>query len=345
MYFFGKYYPDLQANIRPIVPQPLGFTQWATCTPTWTTYTQPFGNEDVIENWKKSVTKLKVDSNKTRTTIPDVTSSLKTLTNSVTILADLHQKLSTVSLDESKELWTQVTEHKTIIDNISQYLCKSDVAVLKRKVVHNNKRIKKRKITREKEKKRIKLVDEKCSEWLKKKQSQLMRKKLEESVEKEASGSLGEVRKKIQDLDNIVNLIDALKKLREHRTTSKNWKIDGPTVQVNETFTEQCSEIENVISTNLKVYKDEEYALKVMMSEQIDAKMTSAASRSTDAVSCSSNDPIKDFYYKAEKNVSSFINIRQEWDRYLMPHGSVIPFDWVEPVSPSNDVWASYVTN
>ena len=341
LYFPKQHFQEPPVHIRPLIAPQSGYIpQWLP-SPTWTPglpYTPgPPGNEEIISKWKESVSSTKTNDD-TKSVIPEVTTGLVTLASSLSSLKDLHRKLSTVTVDESKDLWRQVAEQKITIESVTQYLCKSDAAILKKKVSRSCETRKRRKRAIAREKERTRGVEEMCSNWLKKKESQLMRKKLEESVEREAGGSLGEVRIKIQDLDNVVNLIDALKKIRKHRTTSKNWRVEGQTIQADETFTKLSSEIEQIVSTNLKVYKDEEYALKVMMSKQIDAKMT--ASTHTKG---SSNDPIKGYYYKAEKDASSFINIRQQWDRYLTPHGGTVPIDWVEPVLPSNSVWASYL--
>ena len=327
-------------------------------TPTWRPFPPPQvqplfiswlasitdDRDRVLKQWKQSLPpsmeKINSDGN---TVIPEVTRSLKTVLDSLPVLSELHSKLSSVSVDNSKDLWMQVAECKSVVHSAIEHLHKCNSGILKQKVKRNRRRRKRRRFVKEEEEERLSVVDKACSEWLKNKQSEQMRKRLEESVEKEASGSLGEVRKKIQDLESTENLLTALKELREHRSMSKKWKIDGPpAIEADQRFTRLCSEIEELVSAQLKIYQDEEYALKVMMSEQVDAKMRTAAQS---VRSQSSGDPIKDYYYQATRDVTSFVGIRQQWDRYLAPHGSTIPIDWVTPTSPSNSVWASYLSD
>ena len=244
-------------------------------------------------------------------------------------------------MENSEELWVQVTMHRQAVQNSIECLHKRDSKVLEAKLKRNQRRRKRMKAVKEEEKERQINVEKACNDWLSKEQNDLMRKKMEESVEKEASGALGEVNRKIQDLDNMAALMTALKELREHRSSNKKWKIDGPTrIRADETFLQKCLEIEEVVSKRLKDYHDEEYALKVMMSKKVDAKMTAAQPQPKEP---SSGDPIKDYYYQAQRDMSSFVRVRHKWDRYLTSHGSTVPSDWVDPVLPSNNVWASYI--
>ncbi len=297
--------------------------------------------EEILTRWQQSVSCTSDHSSATNTTIPGVTGDVKIILDSLLALKKLHSNLSSVSVENSEELWVQVTMHRQAAQKSIECLHKRDSKVLEAKLKRNQRRRKRMRAMKEEEKERQSNVHKACSDWLSKEQNDLMRKKLEESVEREASGALGEVSRKIQDLDNMVALMAALKELREHRSSNKKWKIDGPPrIRADETFTHKCLEIEEVVSKRLKDYRDEEYALKVMMSKKVDAKMTAAQSQHKEP---SSGDPIKDYYHQAQRDLSSYIRVRHKWDRYLAPHGSTIPSNWVEPVLPSNCVWASYI--
>ncbi|KAI1235234.1 Programmed cell death protein 7, partial [Lamprotornis superbus] len=55
--------------------------------------------------------------------------------------------------------------------------------------------------------------------------------------------------------------------------------------------------------------------------------------------------PFRDYYLQAEHSVAALIQIRHEWDQYLVPadhpEGSCIPPGWVLPSLPTNDTWAT----
>ena len=292
---------------------------------------------EILERWKHTLRSL-TKPRQNKTTLPEVSNLLRVATDHVLSLKDLHSQLSTVNVGSSKsrELWSKVEELKNKVDFLSLQLSLKDKKVLERKVKGGMARRERRKADREKERERRAKVDEACTTWLDKKQKYMMRKRLEKSVEKDAGGSLGEVRKKLQDLETTTKLIEALKDLREHRHWDKKWKMEALPIESDERFTKIYSDIKHDVSIYKKIYDDEEYALKVMMSEQVDARMT--ASQTTQL-----KDPIMGYYYQAEKDVASFVHIRQQWDKFLSPLGTSIPYTWVDPVLPSNDIWASYL--
>ena len=332
----GPSRPHPHQNYMPLIP-PTPLTINVPPLPL-----KPASPEEILERWKQTLSSGPGTRLGMTTTIPEVTMQLKMLLNSLSALKELHSKLSTTQVDGSRKLWTEVAEHKDVIERVGKELNKRDKLILQRKVRHGRKKREMRKVERENERERVAAKEEACSEWLKRKQSELMRKKLEESVEKEAEGSLGEVRKKKQDLENVTKLLEALKELREHRISSKKWKVDGPHIEADQKFSELCSKIESIVSIHQKVYEEEEYTLKVMMSEQVDAKMTAQTSDHThNSDNNLDSDPLKAFYYQAEQDMASFLNVRQQWDQYLSPLGSGVPEGWVEPVLPSDSTWAS----
>lgn len=293
---------------------------------------------DPVDQWKQSLSPSVHQHTSKTTLIPEVSASLKATVTSLNRLRDLHLKLSSTDVTESKGLWAEVTELKNTID---KYTSGMNEQKLRQKITRNKRRRKLRKLAREKNKQRRCEVENKCSEWLAKKQNEMTRKRLEKTVEKEASGSMAEVRKKIQDMNNTKSLMEALKELREHRI-SKKWKMQGLDVNNNESFNQVCSEIADEVSDRLKIYNDENHALHVMMNEQVDAKLTEATSKQK----TKSNNPLKlfDYYHQAEQSEESFINIRRQWDMYLSLHGSTVPNEWVEPTTPTSNGWAIYLT-
>lgn len=57
--------------------------------------------------------------------------------------------------------------------------------------------------------------------------------------------------------------------------------------------------------------------------------------------------PFRQYYLQAEHSLPALIQIRHDWDQYLVPSdhpkGSSVPQGWVLPPLPSNDIWASAV--
>lgn len=294
---------------------------------------QPFS---VVDQWKQTITSTHKHKSNT-TVIPEVITNLKTTLTCLNRLRDIYSRLCSCNATDSNELWSEVAELKSVINECtsSSHL---DETVLKRKIMRNKRRRKQRKVNRKLDEQRRRKIEKECSEWLTKKQNDAIRKKLEESVEREASGSLGEVRKKIMDMNNVKSLVEAMKDLREHRV-SKQWKIEGLDVTNSESFNQSCSDILELVSTRLKIYNEEEHALQVMMSEQVDAKLTKATN--TASTPAAVQDPVFDYYHQAKQSVERFVSIRSQWDMYLSPHGSTLPNKWLEPTMPSSDGWAA----
>ncbi|KAG5263835.1 hypothetical protein AALO_G00269140 [Alosa alosa] len=53
----------------------------------------------------------------------------------------------------------------------------------------------------------------------------------------------------------------------------------------------------------------------------------------------------QDFYLQAEISLPALVQIRREWDRFLVPEehpdGSAVPQAWVLPEPPADEAWAS----
>uniref|UniRef100_A0A1D1YXZ3 Programmed cell death protein 7 n=1 Tax=Anthurium amnicola TaxID=1678845 RepID=A0A1D1YXZ3_9ARAE len=49
------------------------------------------------------------------------------------------------------------------------------------------------------------------------------------------------------------------------------------------------------------------------------------------------------YYYGSNNDLGTLIEVRRTWDAYVRPGGSRIPGHWVQPLPPSDEVWASYL--
>ncbi|KAK9090634.1 hypothetical protein Sjap_023811 [Stephania japonica] len=51
------------------------------------------------------------------------------------------------------------------------------------------------------------------------------------------------------------------------------------------------------------------------------------------------------YYHGSNTDMGTLIEVRRTWDAYIRPGGSRIPWHWVQPPPPADEVWASYLVN
>ncbi|PKA54074.1 hypothetical protein AXF42_Ash020993 [Apostasia shenzhenica] len=49
------------------------------------------------------------------------------------------------------------------------------------------------------------------------------------------------------------------------------------------------------------------------------------------------------YYHGSSNDMGTLIEVRWTWDAYIRPGGSPIPGHWVQPPTPADEVWASYL--
>lgn len=49
------------------------------------------------------------------------------------------------------------------------------------------------------------------------------------------------------------------------------------------------------------------------------------------------------YYHGSNTDMGTLIEVRRTWDAYIRPGGSCIPGHWVQPPSPADETWASYL--
>ncbi|XP_062105481.1 U11/U12 small nuclear ribonucleoprotein 59 kDa protein-like [Humulus lupulus] len=49
------------------------------------------------------------------------------------------------------------------------------------------------------------------------------------------------------------------------------------------------------------------------------------------------------YYHGSNTDIGTLIEVRRTWDAYIRPGGSRIPWHWVQPPPPANEIWASYL--
>ena len=290
-----------------------------------------------LTQWQATLQPPPLPPQKISTTpLPIMTSLLKSADSHITSLKSLYLQLLSMPVDKSNELWFKVQEHKQCLDRIIATLTPDKCQVLKHKIKKHRRRRAQKKRDKSEEIERIQRKEEKYHKWLDKRRKEELRIRLAKSVEMSAGQSLAAVRKKKQDIEYYSKLLEAIKKLRQFRHDHRS-KGELPPIEEDEQFITTCCSLENILTKYTEVYKKEEHALKVMMSEKVDKEMMSHESHTHPPTS------LEDYYTQASTNPAILAHVRQQWDMFLSPSGTVIPHRWVEPVLPSNQTWASYL--
>uniref|UniRef100_A0A4W3KH64 Programmed cell death 7 n=1 Tax=Callorhinchus milii TaxID=7868 RepID=A0A4W3KH64_CALMI len=204
-------------------------------------------------------------------------------------------------------------------------------------------------------------------EWRAKRVRQVEEKKKERELKAAADSVLAEVRKKQADAKRILDILCALEKLRKLRKEAAARKAVHPPPSSDEIFQLHVEGLRKMIKKRSELYDAEERALRVMLEgeqeeerkrerenklkkqrEKLEEQQREVEFIMFGDPELPSNHPLRPFrqyYLQAEHSPHVLVQIRQEWDRYLVPEdhpdGSFVPHGWVFPVPPSHDTWAT----
>lgn len=272
--------------------------------------------------------------------------------------------------DVLEESTASVQSATSLIDRLSkeQFLEKATKQIQraeKRKKYRERRKMRRYLEFKDKEKAREE-ISETIDEWQNAIFEKLRREKQENQLKKAADETMSEVRRKLVDVDKILRLLTALEQLRRLRKDAAARKGLRPPEEADETFAKITKEVRTFTKKQRKVYVGEQKTLQVMLeTEQEESREREKARKQEkqrvenqkerdeaclqlfgrpghriNEVSFNSQ-----YYNQAQYNVDNFIKIRMEWDRYLVPESSAfsssIPAMYVEPPSPSSDVWKS----
>ncbi|NXX94819.1 PDCD7 protein, partial [Centropus bengalensis] len=192
----------------------------------------------------------------------------------------------------------------------------------------------------------------------------------EQELKAAADSVLSEVRKKQADTKRMMDILRALEKLRKLRKEAAGRKGVCPPPSADEAFENQVESLKTLLKNRTELYEAEERALRVMLEgeqeeerkREIEKKQKKEREKllqqklEIDSKLFGDPDefplahllqPFRDYYLQAERSVAALIQIRHEWDRFLVPadhpEGSCIPPGWVLPSPPTNDTWATAV--
>ncbi|XP_003226617.1 programmed cell death protein 7 isoform X1 [Anolis carolinensis] len=192
----------------------------------------------------------------------------------------------------------------------------------------------------------------------------------EKELKAAADSVLSEVRKKQADTKRMAEILRGLEKLRKLRKEAAGRKGVCPPAAADEAFENEVQSLRASIKKRTELYDAEERALRVMLEgEQEEERkrdlerkqrkereklmqqkreMNSKLFGDPDEFPLTHIlEPFTQYYLQAEYSVPALIQIRHEWDRFLVladhPEGQGVPPGWVLPSPPSSDIWATAV--
>uniref|UniRef100_A0A674IPG9 Programmed cell death 7 n=1 Tax=Terrapene triunguis TaxID=2587831 RepID=A0A674IPG9_9SAUR len=206
--------------------------------------------------------------------------------------------------------------------------------------------------------------------WRAKCVQEVEEKNRERELKAAADSVLSEVRKKQADTKRMVDILRALEKLRKLRKEAAGRKGVCPPPSADEDFEHHIERLRALIRKRTELYEAEERALRVMLEgeqeEERKREMEKKQKKEREKLLQQKRDidsklfgdpdefplnhllqPFRQYYLQAEHSVPALIQIRHEWDQYLVPadhpEGSCIPPGWVLPTLPTSDTWATAV--
>lgn len=202
--------------------------------------------------------------------------------------------------------------------------------------------------------------------WRMKKIQAEEEKKKERELKVAADAVLCDVRKKLTDVKRTQNILKSLEKLRKLRKEAASRKGINTDPQSDETFNSLLEELREVAKKWTAVYGAEEKVLMVMLEgEQEEERRRELEKRwqrerdkqlrkkrkvqamlfGDDTPADPLMQPFRNYYTQAEHSLPALVQIRREWDVFLvpadLPEGSAVPQGWVLPDAPSDQGWAS----
>uniref|UniRef100_A0A1B6CQH6 Programmed cell death protein 7 n=1 Tax=Clastoptera arizonana TaxID=38151 RepID=A0A1B6CQH6_9HEMI len=317
-----------------------------------------------IKAWLKKIGKLDVPQKKVQKKclqIHEMKNLLSTIINITKELENASLTLNVMIKSVNDKEWDQkcseVESKKKELSQLLQVLkMNSEEEIdIKKKIKKRNakrNRLKRQRLRMKAERlsneeNRKKLHDQ-IDSWLDEMRENVERVQREENLKREADSVLWEVNQKKSDARKQINLLSALLKLREAKVTAL--KSSGKYVSESEvsTFNIIIDKLKSMWERQLDGYLKEEQGLKVMLSEDDKA-----------------NDDIKYKHFLNEWEVvifgkcndtsgepvdlEEFLEVRRTWDQYVTNEksefGSTIPFGWVLPSNPSDELWAKCLKN
>nr|XP_060475634.1 programmed cell death protein 7 [Panthera onca] len=143
-----------------------------------------------------------------------------------------------------------------------------------------------------------------------------------------------------------------------------------PPASADETFEHHLQRLRKLIKKRSELYEAEERALRVMLEgeqeEERKREFEKKQRKEKEKILLQKREiesklfgdphefplahllqPFRQYYLQAEHSLPALIQIRHDWDQYLVPSdhpkGNSVPQGWVLPPLPSNDIWATAI--
>ncbi|OCT89812.1 hypothetical protein XELAEV_18018425mg [Xenopus laevis] len=281
--------------------------------------------------------------------------------------------------DESTESWTEhyskAVEIRKQLENKMKTIEEPNFIVdVKRKLQSiRKKRLRKKHAQQDTEEgkeeaERMAEKEARIDSWRMQRIHEVEEKKRERELKAAADGVLAEVRKKQSDAKKMLEVLRSLEKLRKLRKEAAARKGVFPPPSADETFEKHIQRLRTLVRKRTTLYDVEERALKVIVEgEQAEERKRDKEKRQKkerekflqkqrefDSVLFGDEEPLpplhplqpfRQYYLQAEHSVVSLVQIRHEWDQFLVkadhPDAGSIPRGWVLPGPPANDTWAT----
>ncbi|TKC44375.1 hypothetical protein EI555_005022 [Monodon monoceros] len=213
--------------------------------------------------------------------------------------------------------------------------------------------------------------EQEIDRWRVKCVQEVEEKKREQELKAAADGVLSEVRKKQADTKRMVDILRALEKLRKLRKEAAARKGVCPPASADETFEHHLQRLRKLNKKRSELYEAEERVLRVMLEgeqeeerkRELEKKQRKEKEkfllqkREIESKLFGDPDefplahllqqPFRQYYLQAEHSLPALIQIRHDWDQYLVPSdhpkGNSVLQGWVLPPLPSNDIWATAI--
>ncbi|CAL8246557.1 unnamed protein product [Lota lota] len=234
-------------------------------------------------------------------------------------------------------------------------------------------RLKRRKLVKREELAEDRFADKEAAidKWRMKRIQAVEEKKREQELKLAADAVLCEVRKKQADVKRMQDILRSLEKLRKLRKEAASRKGISPDADSEQEFGGQLERLRALIRTRTAVYAAEEKALRVMLEgeqeeerkrdleerqrkererqlqkkREVDAMLFGGKRDGYEVPADPRQQPFREYYTQAECSLQALVQIRREWDMFLVPtdqaESSPVPQGWVLPAPPSDNAWAS----
>lgn len=310
---------------------------------------------------------------------PSISEFKEKLYGTVQMLADLNLFCRRLKDNlENEDVWTETllkaTEMKNNLQKRLKDLKEPDcISSVQRKLQQVNKkraRMRRRKMEQMEEKQeqeaRRAEREAEIDKWQMKRFQEVEEKNREKELKLAADAVLSEVRKKQSDAKRMLDILKSLEKLRKLRKEAAARKGLFPGKESDDRFEGHLERLRSLIRKRTAVYDTEEKALRVMLEgeqeEERKRDQDRRLKRERDKLLQKKRElhamlfgaelptdhplqPFLDYYTQAERSLPALIEIRREWDQFLVsvdhPDGTSIPNGWIVPEPPADEIWAT----